>query len=424
MAADRSDLRHHPRWGVQTGLWQWRQPALYLFLLTTLFGLLVIGSQQAAFLGYNAFGFALSWVLLLLYAVPVFALVYLLDLYEREPISLVVAALVWGGVGATTLSILGNGGWGLVFLNVLGPEVMANWAAALTAPWVEEITKALAVVFIYLIARREVDDILDGFVYGAMAGLGFLLVEDVLYFMGTFGGTTEGILTGFYLRVVASGLYGHVLYSGLAGMGIAYFVARRGHVPSARRYGVAIGLFLAAVLGHFIWNSPLLNFYPEFPWEGGDWLQILGATAVKGMPMLIFAVVMVRLAHAREHRWLGQVLEDEVGRPGLTRDELDALQSPAARRAARRQAKASGGPAPARATKKLQREQINLAMVVTRAHDRDHPDVMRQHEHCAQLRAWRDSLSARTQAPAGSGGQPPPPPPATGGPPPPPPPAP
>lgn len=399
MATGRADLRHHPRWGVQTGLWQWRQPALYLFLLATLVGLVVIGAQQAQFLGFNAVGFGLSWLLLLLYAVPVFALVYGLDLYEREPISLVLAALVWGGVGATTLSILGNNGWGLVFLNLLGPDFMANWAAAITAPWIEEITKALAVVFVYLIARHEVDDIMDGFVYGAMAGLGFLLVEDVFYFMGAFEGTTEGILTGFYLRVVASGLYGHVLYSGVAGMGIAYFVARRGRVPQGRRYGVAIGLFLAAMLGHFIWNSPLLNFFPEFPWEGAEWLQILGATAVKGLPLLVFAVLMVRLAHGREHRWLEEILVGEVGRPGLTRDELDRLRSPAARRGARREAKASGGPA-VRATRKLHREQINLAMVITRAQDRDHPDVLAQHEHCAKLRERRESLLRSAARPA------------------------
>lgn len=398
MAADRGDLRHHPRWGVQTGLWQWRQPALYLFLLSTLLGLLVIVAQQAAFLGFNAAGFVLSWALLLLYAVPVFALVYLLDLYEREPISLVIAALVWGGVGATTLSILGNGGWGLAFLKLLGPEVMANWAAALTAPWIEEITKALAVVFIYLIARREIDDVLDGFVYGAMAGLGFLLVEDVFYFMGAFEGTTEGILTGFYLRVVASGLYGHVLYSGLAGMGVAYFVTRRGLASQGRRYGVAIALFLSAMLAHFIWNSPLLDFFPEFPWEGGEWLQILWATAVKGMPILIFAVVMVRLAHAREHRWLETLLADEVGRPGLTREELEVLRTPRSRRRDRREAAARGGPGAARATKKLHREQINLAMVATRAHDRDHPDVLRQHDYCARLREWRNSLIGAREA--------------------------
>ena len=114
--------------------------------------------------------------------------VYVLDLYEREPMSLLVAAFVWGASprrrsprsatlgGVSTVARLG------------GPEFAARWTAALTAPFVEEILKGCGVVLIYLIARDEVDDVMDGFVYGAICGLGFAVVEDVFYFMAVFGG--------------------------------------------------------------------------------------------------------------------------------------------------------------------------------------------------------------------------------------------
>jgi len=404
---------HRPHWGYQTGLFQWGNPAFWLFALLLLGGALIIVGQLAGFLSYSPTGFALSWLLLLMYAVPVFLLVYTLDLYEREPISLVVAALIWGAVGATALSIFGNTGWGLVIVNLFGEEFARNWVAALTAPWIEEVFKALGIVLIYLIARREIDDIMDGFVYGAMVGLGFTLVEDVFYFMGAFGGDVAGVLTGFYLRVIASGFYGHVLYSALAGMGIAYFVTRKGFVPEAKRWGVAVGLFLIAVFAHFLWNSPLLNFFPQQPWEGVDWLVIIFATAVKGLPLLIFVVLMVRLAHQREHLWLRAALETEVGKPGLTREELEALDHPADRKRARREAAARGGPQASKAMKKLQREQINLAMVATRSHDPNHPDLQRQHEYCAQLREWVQRFAGGpTPPPPGpEGGTPPPPPP-------------
>ena len=114
-----------------------------------------------------------------------------------------------------------------------GPEFAARWTAALTAPFVEEILKGLGVVLIYLIAPDEFDDMMDGFVYGAVCGLGFAVVEDVFYFMGVFGGHPSGVLQGFFVRVVSSGLYSHVLYTGLVGMGIGYFVSRR-DPPSAR----------------------------------------------------------------------------------------------------------------------------------------------------------------------------------------------
>lgn len=428
MAIDGARLRRHPQWGIQTSLWQWGQPAFYLFVLTTLAGLLFIIAQSAALFTFSPTGFILSWVLLLLYAVPVFIFVFTLDLYEREPLSLVFAAILWGAVGATTLSVFGNQGWGLAFEGLFGAEFMASWAAAVTAPWVEEVAKVLGVVFIYLIARREIDDLTDGFVYGAMVGLGFKLYEDVFYFVAKFGGEVGDVLAGFFIRVVAGGLYSHVLYSALAGMGVAYFVTRRGEVGNGRRYGVAIALFLTAVLAHFIWNSPLLNFFPQTLDDLGDWLQIIWAFAIKGVPFLIFAVMMVRLAHAREHRWLATVLTAEAGRPGLTQEELDELDTPKERRQARRRAKAQGGPAAARAMKKLQREQINLAMVATRTHDPGHPDVHRQHEYCARLREWVDSLTAGARPPGGGppsqapGGSPaapstpPPPPPGEGGP--------
>ncbi len=68
---------------------------------------------------------------------------------------------------------------------------------------------------------------MDGFVYGAVCGLGFAVVEDVFYFIAVFGGDVGGVLQGFFVRVIASGLYSHVLYTGLVGMAIGILVTRR-----------------------------------------------------------------------------------------------------------------------------------------------------------------------------------------------------
>ena len=89
-----------------------------------------------------------------------------------------------------------NGGWGLTVARLGGPEFAARWTAALTAPFVEETLKGCGVVMIYLIARDEIDDVMDGFVYGAVCGLGFAIVEDVFYFMSVFGGSRPGCSRG------------------------------------------------------------------------------------------------------------------------------------------------------------------------------------------------------------------------------------
>jgi RsiW-degrading membrane proteinase PrsW (M82 family) len=377
--------------GRQTSLFQWRNPAFWLYAVIVVGAASSLLGEQSAFRDIAPSGWVLSWFLLALYALPVFLAVTYLDLYEREPSSLVLGALVWGAVAATTLAGLGNEGWATVVSRLGGPEFASRWTAALTAPFVEETIKVIGVVLICMIAGDEVDDTMDGFVYGAMVGLGFAVVEDVFYFIGVFGGTTGGVLAGFYVRVISSGLYGHVLYTGLAGMGVAFFFSRRSEVPLGRRVLVAAGLFLAGVAGHFLWNSPFLDLFPREVSSAGDLLRIPVAAAVKGLPLLLFVIVLVRLARRRERRWLDAALRSEAGRPSLSTEELAVLVTPAARRRSIRAMRARAGDRAARLLKRLQREQVNLAMVRTRVEADDDPDLARQREYCKSL---RDALAA------------------------------
>jgi RsiW-degrading membrane proteinase PrsW (M82 family) len=398
-ASPPSAAPHRPHWGYQTSLWQIRQPAFWLFAVllavTTIFSIII----QASFADLTPGGWLLSWFLLVLYAVPVVIAIFALDLYEREPLSLVIGAFLWGAFAATSMSIFANQGWGLALIDWFGIEFAGRWAPALTAPFTEEITKGVGVILLYLIARGEIDDLMDGFVYGAMVGLGFTIVEDVFYFVNVFGGDPVGVLQGFYVRVIASGLYGHVLYTGLFGIGVAYFVARRRDVPVGKRLGVAALLIGAGIFAHFLWNSPLLDLYPTGELDSvGKYLQVILATAVKGLPFLAILALMIGLARRREHRWLRAALATEVGKEGLHPDELTVLERPSARRRSRREMAARAGPQAARALKRLQKAQINLAMVATRVHQEDHPDLVRQRQYCKALRDW---LSAHApQSPA------------------------
>jgi protease PrsW len=366
-------------------------PAFWLYLVLFVVTGIVAAAEQAVFRDASPDGFALSWLLLAIYALPVFAVVYVLDLYEREPLSLMVAAFLWGAVVATTLSAIANGGWGLVVARIGGPEFAARWTAALTAPFVEETMKGLGVVMIYLIARDEFDDVLDGFVYGAVCGLGFAIVEDVVYFAVAFGGSVGGVLQGFFVRVVASGLYSHVLYTGLVGMAVGIVVSRRSTASRGRRLAQAAGLCAVAVLAHFLWNSPVLDLFPSEPWSGADWLLIPVATAVKGLPLLVFVALAVVLARRRECRWLHDALATEVGGEGISADELRLLEEPRLRRGARRAMRRRAGARAASLLHRLQREQVNLAMVASRAADPSDPALTQQRDLCRSL---RDALRA------------------------------
>jgi protease PrsW len=377
-----------------------REPAFWFYVAIVCATGVVAIWQQAVFRRISFFGWTLSWALLLIYAFPVFLLVYVLDLYEREPLPLLFAALIWGGVAATTLAAIANTGWGLAVSRIGGPDFAARWTAAITAPPIEETMKGLGVVMIFLIARNEIDDAMDGFVYGAICGLGFAIVEDVFYFMGVFGGQPTGVLRGFFLRVVASGLYSHVLYTGLVGMGIGYLVSRREARPRGQRIAVCAGLCALAVLGHFLWNSPFLDLFPSQPWTPADYLLVIGATAVKGLPLLGFVAIAVVLARRREKRWLREALDTEVGREGLSADELSLLESPRRRREVRKQMRRRAGRRAAELQHRLQREQVTLAMIASKVATPDDPALSRQREYCASLRAALRAIPGA--APAGA----------------------
>jgi RsiW-degrading membrane proteinase PrsW (M82 family) len=372
-------------------LFQPQRPAFWAYAAIVIATGIVSFGQQSLFRQISPAGWALSWALLAVYALPVLFLVYVLDLYEREPLSLVIGALLWGAVAATTLSGFANDGWGLVVARVGGPEFAARWTAALTAPFVEEILKGLGVVLIYLIAPDEFDDMMDGFVYGAVCGLGFAVVEDVFYFMGVFGGHPNAVLQGFFVRVVASGLYSHVLYTGLVGMGIGYVVSRRHRRRLRRRLTVLASLSAAAVLGHFLWNSPLLDLFPAQPWSGADLVMIPVATAVKGLPLLAFATLAVVLARRRERRWLHGALAGEIGGPGISALELATLAHSRRRRAAVGEMRIRAGRHAAALLRRLQREQVNLAMVRSKVGSDDDPALIEQRAYCGSL---RDALRA------------------------------
>ncbi len=367
--------RPPPRWGIQTGLLQIRQPAFWLFIVALVLGALYGLLTQLVSLVISPAGWALSWLLLVLYIVPVVLVIRWLDLYEREPRSLLIGAFLWGALVALMFSGLGNDAWGVVIAKLFGAEFAAQWSAALTAPVIEETYKYLGVVVLYLIARAEFDDLIDGFVYGALIGLGFAVAEDVYYFIFVFGGDVPSVLQGFWIRVIASGLYGHVTFTGIAGIGFAYFVTRRLDQPLSRRLLVAAGLLLAAIAAHFVWNSPWL-----------DDLDILLYGAFKGLPFLIGLIVLLYLARRRENAALGEILASEVGQPGLVAPELDALRDRRQRRAAGRRIKSAGGPEAERLFKQLQREQVKLALVASSVDSPDDVQLVQQRAACESLR--------------------------------------
>jgi RsiW-degrading membrane proteinase PrsW (M82 family) len=349
--------------------------------------------QQLQMISAAPTAWVVTILLLLPYAIPVIALIYYLDLYEREPVSILVACLLWGGIAATTLSMYTNTPLMEVIFKVTADADFTNeWSAALTAPFVEELFKGLAIVLLVAIARAELDDVLDGFVWGAMVGVGFLLVEDVLYFVRAFAetGSMVSIFQMFLIRVVGAGPYSHFLYSGLVGMGVAYYVVRTDRTPG-RRLLAGAGLVAAGAAAHFFWNSPLLG---EILGEDGGLLSWLAFVTVKGMPMLIGLLIVVRLARQRERRWFATLAEGFHDDGCITPEELGELGGLRSRRRARRAAGRAKGASGKRLKGRIQKQQLGLAMLFSRHGSEDHPVVAAKMTEVLALKAEYAALGS------------------------------
>ncbi|GIF24774.1 RsiW-degrading membrane proteinase PrsW (M82 family) [Actinoplanes tereljensis] len=324
-------------------------------------------------------------LLFALLAVPFWLVVSELDFLEREPIELLVLAFAWGGLVATSVSIPASTAGDNLIAKLGSPELAAGWGAALAGPAVEEIAKTLGVVVIVLIARPQINSVLDGVVYGAMVGLGFQIAEDIVFAVGAValagqGDQIQPVIATFLLRGFVSGVWSHTLFGALAGAGIGYLVVRRDR-GLARRIGVALLALLGAWASHALWNSPLL-----IDGLGNGALALLAVLVLKGLPPLLLILWLVRHAHDREADYyvghLATLRDSEL----ITESEMKVLGSGSARASARRLAGESAGHAGRHAVRRLQRAQARLAVELSRSSSGE------TLETCEQIRIQRKVL--------------------------------
>jgi RsiW-degrading membrane proteinase PrsW (M82 family) len=380
-------------------------PALWIVL-----ALLAAGAARMGYIGVrfaDTYPIATITAVMLfgLLAVPFWLLVSELDFLEREPTALLAVAFGWGGLVATAVSIQGSTALEDLTAKLGSPRLAADWGATLAAPTVEEIAKTLGIVAIALIARNQINSVLDGVVYGAMVGLGFQVVEDIVFAMGAValaghGDQVQPVVATFLLRGFLSGVWSHTLFGALAGAGIGYLVVR-----TDRSRGVRVGVALLAVLGawasHALWNSPL--FAGDL---GGSGLALLAVLLVKGLPPLVGILWLVRRAHDREAAYYVGLLAGLRDPSLITDNELAVLGSGSRRAAARWQAGAKAF----LTVRRLQRAQAQLAVELSRATrgvsdgsvDRRRAEVLEQRKNLEALgrdeaaaapRTWRQTAS-------------------------------
>ncbi|MFK7929918.1 MAG: PrsW family intramembrane metalloprotease [Myxococcota bacterium] len=240
----------------------------------------------------------LSIVLAVVPMVGLLLLVWWLDRYDREPLWLFALTFLWGAIGGVVIALIGNG---LLDLT-LTPVAMALDAAAqsgsmlqsivgptVVAPLVEEPAKAA--ILIPVIASRSFDDITDGFVYGAAAGLGFGMTENALYFLNAVN-NPEAWFDTVAVRTAFSAVM-HGACTAMVGAGLGWGRFRRWW---GGLFGGGLGLLLA--MGVHAWWNGLLSFGAVLP--DGEWLASL---AIFSLPGIIGAVFLAFQATLLAQSW-------------------------------------------------------------------------------------------------------------------------
>ena len=269
-------------------------------------------------------------------------------------------AFAWGGLGAVYLSAPANAAILSLSAKLVSPEFAAAWGAALAGPATEEFVKWVGVVLLVLVARNQFPTPLSVLIVGAMAGLGFQVVENLTYSVSAayrfpLESQVRPVLDNLLMRGVLAGLWTHAAYTTIASAGIAWYL----HHPE-RRWGVRAGM-AALCLGlawamHFVWNSPLLE--DRFDGLPGGLVLLLCA---KGLPVLAAACLVWRVAVREEGHYLHALAAYFVPERELIRDEeWLRLGAPIDRWLARRAVAREFGRKAGRLRRRLQREQLRL----------------------------------------------------------------
>lgn len=233
-----------------------------------------------------------------------------MDRVEPEPWSSRLHTLLWGAFVAGIIS--------LVFNTVFATVTSETAAAVVSAPFIEELTKAGALL--WMVRRRQVDGIMDGLVYAGWAGLGFAVIEDVSYF---YLADEQDILWETFVGRALLTPFAHPLFTAWTGLAVGMAVRNRRSIMTAW-WGL-----LLAMGSHAAWNGSL-SLAEE---EGGA--IVAGVAVIAFIVLFLVTIVGVIILRRRDHRRFVELVPTISARYGVPIDQVMATVNAKTRRQAR-----------------------------------------------------------------------------------------
>ncbi|QSB03899.1 PrsW family intramembrane metalloprotease [Natronoglycomyces albus] len=371
-----------------------RRPAFWLFAGLLVFGLINIGGVLGPSFDQIAGALWVSIAINGALAAAFWWVLARLDLFEREPVAVRMAAFLWGAIASIAVSMMANNSALIVFAANFGSDWARTWGPAIAGPINEEWFKALGVVLLVLIVREHFHRPMDGLIYGALIGLGFQVVENVTYAVNFAiinpNSDWAGALSATIIRIAVAGPWSHPLYSAVAGLGIAYFVTQRRR-STAQRAAVAGSLFVLSMAMHALWNLP---FAPDL--NAG---LILVLTYGKGLIILGLFVLLYSAAARREWRWFVDTMSNQPEWV-ISTDELTSMRSLRSRLQERKAIQKELGKDGRSLLTQLQRELVSLGESLARVQrssgdPEEAPDVQASKRNLAVIREELARLRAK-----------------------------
>jgi len=247
--------------------------------------------------------------------VPIYvALVLWIDRYEAEPLWMLATAFFWGAVFAPFIAFLFNTGSATAVSYMAGAKAGEAFGAVISAPIVEETSKAFILFVFFFVKKDEFDGVVDGIVYASLAALGFAMTENILYYgRAALGGggslTATLIIRGFFAP------FSHPLFTSLTGIGLG--LSRQSNNLVVKIVTPILGL-LMAIFTHSIWNGSAVF--------GGGAVFVLTYLLVM-IPAFLIMLVVIAFALRREGQVVREYLVIDLQRGFLTQEEYKELGS-------------------------------------------------------------------------------------------------
>lgn len=168
--------------------------------------------------------------------------------YNREKWMPIFFCFIWGATIAIIASMILEFALGY-FVISMDSNLYAIFAVVVIAPFAEELTKPLALRL--KIVKKELDELEDGLIYGAIAGLGFSATENLFY---GYSFLSEGFF--YFLLLITIRSFGGCLLHASATAWTGYGFGKKIMIQTP--FLKVIPYFLLAIAVHAFYNALLI----------------------------------------------------------------------------------------------------------------------------------------------------------------------